>query len=180
MDHVFGFTVANDVSERTWQLKKNGGQSRVEIFGPLAFKITDWNIYEVNLRTNFNLQSSFWEKHLILFYLWDPLLIQKLILQIWPSGKRFMKNMMITFIEKLRGWLDDNKMQDSNTNQLIFDVTVSKILNRYLFTKIILEKWLYYLTLYVFQAIIEWISQFVTLAAGDVIITGTPGGVGLA
>ena len=38
--------------------------------------------------------------------------------------------MMITFIEKLRGWLDDNKMQDSNTNQLIFDVTVSKILNR--------------------------------------------------
>jgi len=26
MDHVFGFTVANDVSERTWQLKKNGGQ----------------------------------------------------------------------------------------------------------------------------------------------------------
>ena len=88
--------------------------------------------------------------------------------------------MMITFIEKLRGWLDDNKMQDSNTNQLIFDVTVSKILNRYLFTKIILEKWLYYLTLNVFQAVIEWISQFVTLAAGDVIITGTPGGVGLA
>ena len=51
-----------------------------------------------------------------------------------------MKNMMITFIEKLRGWLDDNKMQDSNTNQLIFDVTVSNFLNRYLFTKIILEK----------------------------------------
>ena len=24
-----------------------------------------------------------------------------------------------------RGWLDDNKMQDSNTDQLIFDVPVS-------------------------------------------------------
>lgn len=41
MDHVFGFTVANDVSERTWQLKKNGGQSRIEIFGLLAVKITN-------------------------------------------------------------------------------------------------------------------------------------------
>lgn len=26
MDHVFGFTVAHDVSARDWQLKRNGGQ----------------------------------------------------------------------------------------------------------------------------------------------------------
>lgn len=26
MNHVFGYTVAHDVSERTWQLQKNGGQ----------------------------------------------------------------------------------------------------------------------------------------------------------
>merc|ERR1740129_584935 len=26
MDHVFGFTVAHDVSARDWQLRKNGGQ----------------------------------------------------------------------------------------------------------------------------------------------------------
>ncbi len=26
LDHVFGFTVAHDVSARDWQLKKNGGQ----------------------------------------------------------------------------------------------------------------------------------------------------------
>ena len=26
MDHVFGFTVAHDVSARDWQLRRNGGQ----------------------------------------------------------------------------------------------------------------------------------------------------------
>ena len=26
LDHVFGFTVAHDVSARDWQLKRNGGQ----------------------------------------------------------------------------------------------------------------------------------------------------------
>lgn len=26
MSHVFGFTTAHDVSERDWQLKRNGGQ----------------------------------------------------------------------------------------------------------------------------------------------------------
>jgi len=31
-----------------------------------------------------------------------------------------------------------------------------------------------------FKAAIEWISKFVTLTAGDVIITGTPGGVGMS
>merc|ERR1719281_1172321 len=53
---------------------------------------------------------------------------------------------------KISGWIDDVKMQDSNTSNLIFDV----------------------------PAIIAWISQFVTLTAGDVIITGTPGGVGMS
>ena len=26
MEHVFGFTAANDVSGRDWQMKRNGGQ----------------------------------------------------------------------------------------------------------------------------------------------------------
>jgi 2-keto-4-pentenoate hydratase/2-oxohepta-3-ene-1,7-dioic acid hydratase in catechol pathway len=26
MDHIFGFTVAHDVTSRDWQLKRNGGQ----------------------------------------------------------------------------------------------------------------------------------------------------------
>jgi len=105
LDHVFGYTVANDVSERTWQIKRNGGQ--------------------------FLLGKSF-----------DTFL---------PLGP-----MIETQIDpgnlKISGWIDDVKMQDSNTSNLIFDV----------------------------PAIIAWISQFVTLTAGDVIITGTPGGVGMS
>ena len=28
MSHVFGYTIANDVSGRDWQKKRNGGQGR--------------------------------------------------------------------------------------------------------------------------------------------------------
>ena len=28
MSHVFGYTAANDVSGRDWQMKRNGGQDR--------------------------------------------------------------------------------------------------------------------------------------------------------
>ena len=77
LDHVFGYTVANDVSERTWQIKRNGGQ--------------------------FLLGKSF-----------DTFL---------PLGP-----MIETQIDpgnlKISGWIDDVKMQDSNTSNLIFDVPV--------------------------------------------------------
>ena len=40
MDHVFGYTVAHDVSARDWQLKKNGGQwllgKAMEAFCPIG------------------------------------------------------------------------------------------------------------------------------------------------
>lgn len=105
MEHIFGFTIANDVSERTWQIKKNGGQ--------------------------FLLGKSF-DTFLPLGPMVDT--------EIDPSNL------------KISGWIGDFKMQDSNTSNLIFDV----------------------------PAIIEWLSKFVTLTAGDVIITGTPGGVGMS
>ena len=39
-DHIFGFTVAHDVSARDWQLKKNGGQwllgKAMDAFCPLG------------------------------------------------------------------------------------------------------------------------------------------------
>ena len=40
MKHVFGFTVAHDVSARDWQLKKNGGQwllgKSMDAFSPIG------------------------------------------------------------------------------------------------------------------------------------------------
>ena len=54
-------------------------------------------------------------------------------------------------IAKYRSWIGDDKMQDSNTKFLIFDIPF----------------------------IINWVSQICTLKPGDVILTGTPGGVGM-
>lgn len=104
-EYIFGYTIANDVSERTWQTKKNGGQ--------------------------FLLGKTF-----------DTFL---------PLGPMIMTNVDPSNLN-ISGWIDDFKMQDSNTKNLIFDV----------------------------PSCIEWISRFVTLKAGDVIITGTPGGVGMS
>ena len=53
---------------------------------------------------------------------------------------------------RLRTWVNDELRQDSNTKQLIFDCA----------------------------AIIEHLSTAFTLEPGDVIATGTPGGVGIA
>ncbi len=42
MDHVFGFTVAHDVSARDWQLKRNGGQwllgKSMDAFCPIGIR----------------------------------------------------------------------------------------------------------------------------------------------
>jgi acylpyruvate hydrolase len=52
---------------------------------------------------------------------------------------------------RVRTWVNGEQRQDSNTNDLIFDV----------------------------PAMIEYLSQALTLEPGDVILTGTPAGVGL-
>ena len=51
---------------------------------------------------------------------------------------------------KLECWINDEKRQDTNTNDLIFDIPY----------------------------IISYISEFITLNVGDLIFTGTPAGVG--
>lgn len=104
MDYIFGYTIANDVSGRDWQKKRNGGQwllgKTFDTFCPLG-PIVD---------TGLN-----------------------------PSSL------------SIKSWIDDDLMQDSNTKFLIFDIPF----------------------------IINWLSQICTLKPGDVILTGTPGGVGM-
>jgi len=103
-DHVFGYTIANDVSGRDWQKKRNGGQwllgKTFDTFCPLG-PIVDTTL--------------------------DP------------------KSLSI------KSWINDDLMQDSNTKHLIFNIPF----------------------------IINWLSQICTLKQGDVILTGTPGGVGM-
>eukprot|EP00658_Telonema_sp_P-2_P048670 TRINITY_DN3700_c0_g1_i1.p1 TRINITY_DN3700_c0_g1~~TRINITY_DN3700_c0_g1_i1.p1 ORF type:complete len:161 (+),score=45.00 TRINITY_DN3700_c0_g1_i1:336-818(+) len=105
MNHVFGYTVAHDVSARDWQLKENGGQ--------------------------------------------------------WLLGKAFdtacpLGPAIVTPEEfdahnaKIRCILNGETVQDSSTNQLIFKT----------------------------EYLIHWVSKFMTLSVGDIILTGTPPGVG--
>lgn len=104
MEHVFGYTIANDVSGRDWQKKRNGGQwllgKTFDTFCPLG-PIVDTKLDPSNL--------------------------------------------------SVKSWINDDLMQDSNTKFLIFDIPF----------------------------IINWISQICTLKEGDVILSGTPGGVGM-
>lgn len=104
MDHVFGYTIANDVSGRDWQKKRNGGQwllgKTFDTFCPIG-PIVDTKLDPSNL--------------------------------------------------SVKSWINDDLMQDSNTKFLIFDIPF----------------------------IINWISQICTLKEGDVILSGTPGGVGM-
>ena len=52
MEHVFGFTIANDVSGRDWQKKRNGGQwllgKTFDTFCPLG-PIVDTKLNPSNL-----------------------------------------------------------------------------------------------------------------------------------
>lgn len=108
LDYVLGYTCANDVSARDWQLKRGGGQ--------------------------------------------------------WCRGKFFdtfapMGPCLVTPDEipnpnalKIRTILNEEVVQDWNTNDMIFDV----------------------------PALIEFLSGSTTLLPGTVILTGTPHGVGMA
>lgn len=107
MDHVFGFTVANDVSARDWQMRKNGKQ---------------W-------------------------------LLGKTFDTFCPMGPCVVTKDEISNPHNLplKCVVNGQVMQDSNTNQLVFKT----------------------------EEIIEWISAICTLKPGDVILTGTPPGVGV-
>jgi len=98
LEYVFGYTCANDVSERNWQ--SNDLQwwraKSSDTFGPIGpFIVTGLDPYNLDIRA------------------------------------------------KLNGEI----VQNSNTSDLLFDV----------------------------PSIIEWVSKFLTLEPGDLILTGTPG-----
>ncbi len=106
MNHVLGYTIHNDYSEREFQLEKGGqwvkGKS-ADTFAPLGpYLVTKDEISDVN---NLNL---------------------------WLT-------------------LNGEKLQDSNTSQLVFKVS----------------------------QLVSYLSHFMTLLPGDIISTGTPAGVGL-
>ena len=106
MSHVAGFCLANDVSEREYQLERGGTWDKgkgCDTFGPLG----PWLVTKDEIA--------------------DP---QNLALWLDLNGKR---------------------MQTGNTNKMIFNVV----------------------------QIVSYVSRFVTLMPGDVIVTGTPPGVGL-
>jgi 2,4-didehydro-3-deoxy-L-rhamnonate hydrolase len=106
LSHVAGYCLANDVSERDWQIKRNGqwgkGKS-FDGFGPLG----PWLVTSDELA--------------------DP---QNIALELAVNGQ---------------------VKQRSNTADMIFPVA----------------------------EIVSYLSQFMTLLPGDVVITGTPEGVGL-
>lgn len=106
LSHVAGYCLANDVSERDWQIKRNGqwgkGKS-FDGFGPIG----PWLVTTDELP--------------------DP---QKIPLELAVNGET---------------------RQRSNTADMIFPVA----------------------------EIVSYLSQFMTLLPGDVVITGTPEGVGL-
>jgi 2-keto-4-pentenoate hydratase/2-oxohepta-3-ene-1,7-dioic acid hydratase in catechol pathway len=108
LDYVLGYTCANDVSARDWQLKKGGGQwnrgKTFDSFCPLG-----------------------------------PCLVT-------PDEIPDPNNLAIGTL------LNGEKVQDWNTNDMIFDV----------------------------RAIIEFLSGSTTLLPGTTILTGTPQGIGMA
>ncbi|KAM9609658.1 oxaloacetate tautomerase fahd2, mitochondrial-like [Morphnus guianensis] len=105
LDHVVGFTVANDVSARDWQMK-NGRQ---------------W-------------------------------LLAKTFDTFCPLGPALVTKEAVADVHNLsiRCSVNGQLMQDSSTSQLIFRL----------------------------PKLIAWISRFVTLVPGDILLTGTPPGVG--
>jgi len=108
LDYVYGYTCANDVSARDWQIWKGGGQwcrgKTFDTFAPLG-----------------------------------PVLVTADEI---PNPNDL----------PIRTILNGERMQDWNTNDMIFDV----------------------------PALIEFLSASTTLQPGTVILTGTPHGVGMA
>ncbi|BFY97617.1 hypothetical protein BsWGS_00656 [Bradybaena similaris] len=107
MNHVFGYTVAHDVSARDWQLQRNGNQ----------------------------------------------FLIGKSIDDFCPLGPAIVTRDAIKDPHNLRLWTKVNGeyKQDSSTNQLVFKT----------------------------EELLVFLSRFFTLQPGDIILTGTPPGVGV-
>ncbi|MES2372843.1 MAG: fumarylacetoacetate hydrolase family protein [Bacteroidota bacterium] len=106
MDHVAGYCLHNDVSEREFQLERGGTWDKgkgCDTFAPLG----PWMVTKDEIP--------------------DP--------------------------HKLRLWLkvNDQMMQDGNTDDLIFNI----------------------------PQLVSYLSQFMTLLPGDIVSTGTPAGVGL-
>lgn len=106
LDHVAGYAVGNDVSEREFQTKRPGGQWTKGKSGDTFAPVGPWLVTKDEAG--------------------DP--------------------------ENLKIWLDVNgeRMQDGNTKTLIFGV----------------------------KKIVSFVSEYMTLLPGDVIMTGTPPGVG--
>ncbi|WP_028603526.1 fumarylacetoacetate hydrolase family protein [Ottowia thiooxydans] len=106
LSHVAGYCLANDISERDWQLKRNGQWSKgksFDGFGPIG----PWLVTRDELP--------------------DP---QAIALELSVNGRT---------------------RQQSNTSDMIFPVA----------------------------EIVSYLSHFMTLLPGDLVITGTPEGVGL-
>jgi len=108
LDHVLGYTCANDVSARVWQSQKGGSQwvrgKGFDTFAPLGpFLVTTDEIPDPNTL-------------------------------------------------RIQGRYNGETVQDSNTDDMIFDV----------------------------RTLIEFLSQGTTLLPGTIILTGTPEGVGWA
>ncbi|KQR36452.1 fumarylacetoacetate hydrolase family protein [Microbacterium sp. Leaf159] len=102
--HIAGYVVANDVSERAFQMEVSGGQ---------------WS--KGKIAPGFN-----------------------------PTGPWLVTPDEVDVDDlQLRSWVNGETRQDSNTNDMIFDVRV----------------------------IVHHLSQYVTLEPGDLILTGTPQGV---
>ena len=106
MEHVAGFCVMNDYSERAFQLERNGQWVK----GKSADTFS-------------------------------------------PTGPWLVTKDEVLNYDNLRLWLKVNgkMLQDSNTNDLVFNVPF----------------------------LVSYVSQFMTLLPGDVISTGTPAGVGM-
>ncbi|XP_055676338.1 fumarylacetoacetate hydrolase domain-containing protein 2-like isoform X1 [Falco peregrinus] len=107
LDHVVGYTVANDISARDWQMRRNGRQ---------------W-------------------------------LLGKTFDTFCPLGPALVTKEAVADVHNLsiRCSVNGQVMQDSSTSQLIFRL----------------------------PKLIAWVSQFVTLVPGDILLTGTPRGVGV-
>uniref|UniRef100_A0A8B9C1E3 Fumarylacetoacetate hydrolase domain containing 2A n=1 Tax=Anser brachyrhynchus TaxID=132585 RepID=A0A8B9C1E3_9AVES len=107
LEHVVGFTVANDVSARDWQMRRNGRQ---------------W-------------------------------LLGKTFDTFCPLGPAIVTKDSVTDVHNLsiRCSVNGQLMQSSSTKQLVFRL----------------------------PQLVAWVSRFVTLRPGDVLLTGTPPGVGV-
>ena len=107
LDHVAGYTIANDVSERDWQIKRGGQWSKGKSFDSFC-PLGPWLVTRDEL----------------------------------PNPQALAVELKVNGTVK----------QSSSTEDMIFSCA----------------------------KIVSYVSQFMTLLPGDVIITGTPGGVGVA